>query len=257
MVDINDVNELLDLAKEPARAVVGRAYSVEAAGDVIQTFVHIAGGITAEPLSGSETEALAATIGNIIDKYQESNPSIAKNWKKSVAALFAAAMIEKGITGGSFGETVAEEKPANLMATEIRYSDLGKTSWSVSTTAGSVVDLIGTPTSKLILSQTSGERKVVCIIKDGFVTIDTPIPFDELQVQYDSATYLPYAFGIEGKIPVGQSENKLNYAARVAPIIIQPGIGIYVGALADETVTNINVYALGMTFYEKTAFSSL
>jgi len=253
MADINDVLEAASLAKEYAKSVVAGGMGIEA--EVAKEVFHISKGVTAAPLLPSEVDALSYTIGDIIDAWQELNPSIAKNWKASVSTLMLSAMLLKGITGGSFGEGSAEELPATLMATEIRPADLGLTSWSISTTAGDTIDLIGTPTSKLVLSQTTGERKVVCIIKNGLLTIDTPVPLDELVVEYEDKSYLPYAF-VEGIIPAGQSENKLNYTARLNPIVIQPGIGVYVGGKANATVTT-NAYWLGMTFYEKNAFNTL
>jgi len=254
MPDINDVKEAISLAVEAAKSVGPYGWGIEELGGVVP--MHVSGGISAEALEPSEIDALSAVIGNIIDEWQEKNPSIARNWKKSTPALMFSAMLLKGITGTSFGQEYAEEEPAKLMATEIRPVDVGKTGWSVSVTAGSVLDIIGTATEPYSLSQTAGERKVVCIIKDGFLTIDTPMPIDEIRVEYDSKTYMPYAFGAEGLVPAGQSENKLNYTARLNPILIQPGVQTYVAGMGNATVTT-NLYILGMTFYEKNAFSTL
>jgi len=256
MPDINNLEVAQQFAQDAASLVVDKAYEAEAL--VGKVPLHVSSSISAEVLETSEQEALAAVIADVIDKWQDIDGSIAKDWKRSVTPLMLSAMILKGITGSSFGTKRAEEDRANLMATEIRPSDLDKTTWAVSTTAGDVFGLIGTSvTDKLLLTQETGKRKVICVIKNGFLTIDHPLPFNEMQVVFDGRDYEPYTFGEEGLVPVGSANNKLLYTARFNPLIIQPGIGTYVGAKATETVNDLPIYVLGMTFYESTAYTTL
>ncbi len=212
--------------------------------------------ISADELSPPEATAIGTFLGELIDSWQDRSQSIAKNIKRSLPATYLTAMIAKGVTGGNFGDKIAEANPAPLMATETRPTDLGLTNWSVAFTAGDVAYLIGSSTGKYIPTQTTGERKFVVLIKDGLVTVDTPTPFDEISVEFDAKNYQPFALNADAKIAIDQSNNKVVYTARLYPTIILPGVGVDMKVKATDTVTT-DVYRLGITFYEKTAYSSL